>query len=64
MNQQYTARIYSNEKIIQYKSGDDIEKLYIWMLAEVSDTPGDIRGEIIDNATTKVVRHFKKAPVE
>ncbi|HAT9319564.1 TPA: hypothetical protein JBC30_10840 [Legionella pneumophila subsp. pneumophila] len=39
MNQQYTARIYSNEKIIQYKSGDDIEKGFFAGRYEISHRP-------------------------
>lgn len=64
MTQRYTARIYADEKIIMHTSGDDVEKLYIWMLAQVNDTPGNIRGEVIHNATQEVVRRFKKAPIE
>jgi hypothetical protein len=64
MKQTYTANIYSAEKLITSKSGDDIEQLYIWMLAQVEGLSGLIKGEIIDETTQEIVRKFKKAAVE
>lgn len=64
MTQRYTARIYADENPIMQSSGDDVEKLYIWMLAQVHSTPGDIRGEIINNATKEIIRRFKKTPID
>ncbi|MBI2785595.1 MAG: hypothetical protein HYX60_04515 [Legionella longbeachae] len=64
MSNQYTAKIYVDDVMIADSSGDDVEQLYIWMLAQVNGAPGNIRGEIIENATQNIVRHFKKAPIE
>lgn len=61
MNHQYTAKIYSTDKEIARKSGDDIEELYIWMLTYENGGCCGSHGEIFDNITEEVVRKFKKA---
>ncbi|AOU90865.1 hypothetical protein LEAN103870_15035 [Legionella anisa] len=64
MSHQYAAKIYVDDTIIANSSGDNVEQLYVWMLAKVNGSRGNIRGEIIENATQKIVRHFKKAAIE
>jgi hypothetical protein len=66
MNHQYTAKIYSEDKEIAQKSGNDVEELYIWMLtSDNGRTPSSgTHGEIIDNHTQIVIRKFKKSPIE
>ncbi|CAM2967738.1 Uncharacterised protein [Legionella steigerwaltii] len=64
MNKQFTANVYCKEEKIATQTGDDIDKLYAWMLIQVNGYFGEIRGEIIDNKINKTVRTFCKAPIE
>ncbi|KTC80137.1 MULTISPECIES: hypothetical protein [Legionella] len=56
MGTQYRANIYYGADEIAHQSGDNMEQLYVWMLAYVEKTSGEIHGEIIDNITHQVVR--------
>ncbi|HHY0177175.1 hypothetical protein [Legionella waltersii] len=60
MGTQYTANIYCGADEIAHQSGDNMEQLYVWMLAYVEKNSG----EIIDNSTHQVVRQFKKQSIE
>ena len=64
MSEHYTAKMYCGAEEIAQKSGDDIEQLYVWLLAAANGPNGGSHGEIIDNETRQVVRHFKKRSVE
>ncbi|QMT59879.1 hypothetical protein [Legionella sp. PC997] len=64
MSKQFTANVYCKEARIATQTGDDLDQLYTWMLIQVNGHFDDIRGEIIDNATNKTVRTFRKAPIE
>ena len=64
MSDQYIGKIYSGESLLAEKLGEDLEQLYIWMLAEANENNGDIHGEIMDNKTQEVVRKFRKTPIE
>ena len=64
MKAKYTAKIHLDHSTVSHKDGDDADDLYNWMLIETQDKFGNYRGEIIDNKTKKVVRCFRKAPVE
>ncbi|HHF7346612.1 TPA: hypothetical protein ACPSKE_001754 [Legionella feeleii] len=64
MSEHYTARIYCGAEEIAHKSGDDIEQLYVWLLAVANGPHGGSHGEIIDNEKQEVVRQFKKRSVE
>lgn len=64
MGTQYRANIYCGADEIAHQSGDNMEQLYVWMLAYVEKTSGEIHGEIIDNITHQVVRQFKKQSIE
>lgn len=58
----YTAKLYLAKDEIVDSEGDDIDKLYSWMLAQAEGKFGSVHGEIIDNKTNKVVRQFRKSP--
>lgn len=64
MNEQFTATVYCKDERIAIQTGDDVDKLYTWMLIQVNGTYSDIHGEIVDNKTQKTVRAFRKAPIE
>ncbi|MDR3442709.1 MAG: hypothetical protein P4L65_06785 [Legionella sp.] len=64
MNEQYTASVYCNKEQIAEQTGDNIDKLYTWMLIKGSGIFGDVHGAIIDNKTKKTIRTFCKSPVE
>lgn len=64
MKELYTASVYSGQKQIAEKAGDDLDQLYTWMLVQGQEQFGDIHGEIIENSTQKVVRAFRKCPIE
>lgn len=60
----YTAKLYEAEQEIQRKSGDNLDELYVWMLAQAHGKPGNFSGDVINNQTEEVVRHFKKGHEE
>lgn len=62
MGQAYTAKIYLEKDEILQGSGDDIDQLYAWMLAQAESHFGNVHGEIIDNKTHERVKQFRKAP--
>jgi hypothetical protein len=64
MNEQFTASVYCKTERIAIKAGNDVDKLYAWMLIQVNGNYSDIHGEIVDNITNKTVRVFRKAPIE
>lgn len=63
MNELYRATVYVEEKAIACKADDDIEQLYIWMLAQANSFCGNVRGEIVNN-NQEIIRKFKKRPTE
>lgn len=64
MNEQYIATVYCRDEKMAVQWGNDVDQLYAWMLLQVNGSFGDIRGEIIDNQTNKIIRTFRKAPIE
>lgn len=64
MSTHYGAKIYCGDEEIAHQSGDDLEQLYVWMLAFAEKTSGEIHGEITDNITHQMVRQFKKQSIE
>ncbi|KTD41748.1 hypothetical protein [Legionella parisiensis] len=64
MSEQFTANVYCKEERIATQTGNDIDRLYTWMLIQVNGHFDDIRGEIIDNQTNNTVRTFRKTSIE
>lgn len=64
MNEQFTAIVYCKEEQIAIQTGNDIDQLYTWMLAQVGSSFDDVHGELIDNDTHKTIRTFCKSPME
>lgn len=64
MSKLFTAHVYCKEARIATQTGENLDKLYTWMLIQVNGHFDDIRGEIIDNDTNQTVRTFRKAPIE
>jgi hypothetical protein len=64
MKNQYTAKIYCDSTEITHQSGNDLEKLHVWMLTYAENITGDLHGEIIDNITHQVIKQFKKRSPE
>lgn len=58
----YTAKIFFDQDEIEHEDGNDIDELYNWMLIKAQGKFGNLRGEIIDNKTKKVVKTFRKSP--
>lgn len=58
----YTANLYVGESIVSSKEGDDENALYEWLLTKAQGVFGDVRGEVVDNKTSKIVQRFKKSP--
>ena len=55
----YTATVYFNSHVINTKSSDDLDSLFIWLLTE-GDQDGDSSGQIIHNLSQEIVKKFKK----
>ncbi|MDP1603814.1 MAG: hypothetical protein Q8M03_11180 [Legionella sp.] len=64
MELKYIATIYSKEEVIVTRTGNDIEQLYIWIMLQLEDCFGDIRGEIVDCKTDEIVKTVNKSIVE
>lgn len=64
MNTQFTANVYCKEERVATQTGNDIDRLYAWMLIQVNGYFDEIHGEIIDNQTNETIRTFCKAPIE
>ncbi|WP_106225059.1 hypothetical protein [Legionella pneumophila] len=64
MSEHYTAKIYCGTEEIARQSGENLEQLYVWMLAYAEKTYGKIYGEITDKISHQVVRRFKKQSIE
>lgn len=62
MSYKYSAKIYIDGSEIEYNAGDDLEKLYTWLLTTAQGKFGDVSGEVIDNKTHQVVKKFRKSP--
>ncbi|STX50991.1 Uncharacterised protein [Legionella busanensis] len=56
----YTATIYFGSHVINTKSSDDLDALFIWMLTEGDNDFGDYSGQIVNNSNLEVIRQFKK----
>jgi hypothetical protein len=64
MTNQYTASVYSGQEKIAEQTGDNVEKLYAWMLLQGHEQFGEVHGDIIDNTSKEVIRTFRKAAIE
>ena len=64
MKNKYIAKLYFGNKDVMDMAGDDVEKLYIWLLTQANGKMGDVHGEIIDSKTQEVVKQFRKCPPE
>jgi len=64
MKSKYTAKVYLDHSLLCQRDGEDVDELYSWMLIETQDKFGNHNGEITDNNTGKVVRCYRKSPVE
>ncbi|WP_131782818.1 hypothetical protein [Legionella gresilensis] len=56
----YTATVYFGPHIINTKSSDNLDALFIWMLTEGDKNFGEASGQIINNLNLEVVKQFKK----
>lgn len=64
MKHTYTAKVTFEDGEVIYLSGDDVEKLLGWIQEQADSSFGETRGEIIDNTSQKVVKHFAYTPPE
>ncbi|QMT62068.1 hypothetical protein [Legionella sp. PC997] len=60
----YTAKIYIEDEIIDERNSDDLDGLYIWMIAKADSQKIPYKGIIINNYTKEVVRTFKTSSIE
>ncbi|STX81323.1 Uncharacterised protein [Legionella busanensis] len=56
----YTATVYFGPHIINTKSSNDLDTLFIWMLTEGNKDFGESSGQIVNNLNQEVVKQFKK----
>lgn len=64
MKHKYTAKVYLEDGEIILNSGDDVEELTAWMNTQAEASFDEINGEIIDNMTQQIVKHFQYTPPE
>ncbi|GEM_PF-1070193 len=62
MKYTYTAKIYLEDGEVILHSGNNVEELMVWMHGQAEASFGDMNGEIIDNKTHHVVKHFQYTP--
>ncbi|HHF7365929.1 TPA: hypothetical protein ACPSKY_001033 [Legionella bozemanae] len=60
----YTAKLYIEEKTIDERNSDDLEELYLWMMAKAHNQTTHYNGSIINNNTHEVVRTFQSSSIE
>ncbi|KTD43076.1 hypothetical protein [Legionella parisiensis] len=60
----YTAKLYVEEKTIDERDSDDIEELYLWMMAKAHNQTTHYNGFIINNKTHEVIRTFQSCSIE
>ncbi|QRN03567.1 hypothetical protein GH742_06665 [Legionella sp. MW5194] len=60
----YTAKVYVGDRLIAEKEGNDIDKLFAWMIAQAQNGSGRYHGSIVNNDTQEVIRTFKTNSVE
>ncbi|WED43726.1 hypothetical protein [Legionella cardiaca] len=60
----YTAKLYIDKKTIEERSGNNLEELYIWMMAKAHNQTSHYRGSIINNSTQKIIRNFQTCSLE
>ncbi|PUT41442.1 hypothetical protein DIZ81_05030 [Legionella taurinensis] len=60
----YTAKVYVGDRLIAEKEGNDIDKLFAWMIAQAQNGSGRCHGSIVNNDTQEVIRTFKTNSVE
>lgn len=62
MDHKYMAKIFLEDDEIIINEGDTIEELLVWMQDQAEVSFYQVKGEIIDNATHKVVKEFQYSP--
>ncbi|MDR3504396.1 MAG: hypothetical protein P4L79_17650 [Legionella sp.] len=55
----YTATIYFDDVEITTCSGDNLESLVVWMLAQAQGQLGNLSGQITNNKSHLVEREFQ-----
>ncbi|PJD91547.1 MAG: hypothetical protein CK426_00390 [Legionella sp.] len=58
----YTAKIYFDTCEIKTRSGNQLNELYVWMLAQVQGKFGNLHGQIINNKTHLIEKEFRSCP--
>ncbi len=64
MKHKYTAKVYLEDEEMIENTGNDLDQLKIWMQGQAEATYSEIRGEIIDNNTHKVIDSMEYSPPE
>ena len=55
---EFTAKIFDGNQEIERRTGNDSDILYIWMLTQVQGKFGDLKGIIIDNSSSEIIKTF------
>lgn len=64
MKHRFSAKLMmDNEQVIE-NSDDDLIVLTQWMTDQAGNTFSDVKGEIIDNRTHRIVRSIHFSPVD
>ena len=58
----YTARLYFDVSEINSSSGNDLDSLFIWLLAQAQGKSGNFNGQVINNKTNSVEKEFRTTP--
>lgn len=64
MHQNYTAKLTTNADEIIENSDDNLDSLITWVQKQMETSMGEMQGDIIDNKTHQVVKHFQFSPPE
>lgn len=64
MQYKYTARltIENDQENVILNPGDDIDVLTAWIKDQMDGSEEDMLGEIIDNKTHQIIKHFRYVP--
>lgn len=55
----YTAKIYFDDSEITKRSGNNLESLFIWMLAQAQGQSGNLSGQITNNKSKILEKVFQ-----
>ncbi len=64
MDNQYTAKLYYNNKTLDSQSGNDFQTLMIGLLNQMEGSSSSTQGMIINNLNGSVIHRCRKTCIE